>query len=40
MSYQVAKSGLQSPPRRLSAVAAFCKAGAIAFVALVLVWLI
>ena len=40
MLYQVAKSELQSPPRRLSVVAALCEAGAITFVALVLVWLI
>ncbi len=40
MLYQVAKSELQSPPHRLSVFAAACEAGGIAFVALVLVWLI
>jgi hypothetical protein len=40
MLYQVAKSELQSPPRRLSAFAAACEAGGITLIALVLLWLI
>jgi hypothetical protein len=40
MLYQVAKSELQSPPRRLSAFAAACEAGGIVCLALALVWLL
>ncbi len=40
MLYQAAKNELQSQPPRLCVFAMLCEAGGIAFVALLLTWLI